>query len=78
MTLRSALATFLPDRRNRRLFPAFACFAVGVLGGVLALIADAYDLRTLGQVAFIVVGIAVTLGCAIVLWLFVSFFASKQ
>jgi hypothetical protein len=78
MTLRSALATFLPNRLNRRLFPAFACFAVGILGGVVGFIADAYQLRTLGQLAFVVVALAVAVGCASVLWLFVTFFTNKQ
>jgi len=69
MTVRSAFSKFLPNEANKRMFPAFACFIVAVIGGILAFVADAYQFRTLGQVAFVVTAIAVICGCATVLWL---------
>jgi hypothetical protein len=60
------------------MFPAFACFAVAVIGGILAFVADAYQFRTLGQVAFLLTAIAVIGGCGIVLWLIFRTFSKSS
>ena len=78
MTLRSALAKFLPDEHSKRLFVPFVCFVIAAFGAAMGFAADALELRWLGQIAFVITAIAVVVGGAAVFWLLIGTFAKKQ
>jgi hypothetical protein len=59
---------FLPDNKNRQLFPFFVAWVIGLIGVGMGFLASAFSWRLLAIISFVIVVGAVLFGFGWVLW----------